>query len=159
MVEDRPGTKIAEQMMSRPDGATMDEVIAATGGPQYNVLRRLEGRGYRIRKVRRKGEQHARYFAKAPATPSYEAEYVTDKGQVTIPQEIRERLRLGAERRSASPLKTATEIVVTNEGSKLSDLFGILGKPPRSLTLKEMDEVIAQAAVDRYLRSSGRKKR
>jgi hypothetical protein len=48
---------------------------------------------------------------------------------------------------------------VTSEGSKLSDLFGILGKPPRSLTLKEMDEVIAQAAVDRYLRSSGRKKR
>ena len=30
--EDRPGTKIAEQMMTRPDGATMDEIVAATAG-------------------------------------------------------------------------------------------------------------------------------
>jgi len=67
VVEDRPGTKIAEQMMTRPDGATMDEIVAATGGPQYNVLRRLEGRGYRIRKV--KEGRATRYFAKAPATP------------------------------------------------------------------------------------------
>jgi len=59
----------------------------------------------------------------------------------------------------AAEVEDGDRIVVTNEGSKLSDLFGILGKPPRSLTLKEMDEVIAQAAVDRYLRSSGRKKR
>jgi len=156
MVEDRPGTKIAEQMMSRPDGATMDEIVAATGGPQYNVLRRLEGRGYRIRKV--KEGRATRYFAKAPGTPSYEAT-VTDKGQVTIPKEIRERLRLGAGAKIRLTVEDGDRIVVTNEGSKLSDLFGILGKPPRSLTLKEMDEVIAQAAVDRYLRSSGRKKR
>ena len=156
MVEDRPGTKIAEQMMTRPDGATMDEIVAATGGPQYNVLRRLEGRGYRIRKV--KDGRATRYFAKAPAIPSYEAT-VTDKGQVTIPKEIRERLRLGAGAKIRLTVEDGDRIVVTNEGSKLSDLFGILGKPPRSLTLKEMDEVIAQAAVDRYLRSSGRKKR
>jgi hypothetical protein len=42
---------------------------------------------------------------------------------------------------------------------RLSELTGILPKPKRTLTLEEMDEVIAQAAVDRYLRAVGRKKR
>ena len=91
MNDDRPGSELAERLMTRPDGATMDEMVAATGGPQYNVLKRLEGRGYRIRKV--KEGRTTRYFAEAPSTPSYEAT-VTSKGQVTLPKEIRERLRL-----------------------------------------------------------------
>ena len=36
---------LAEQMLTAQSGATMDEIIAATGGPQYNVLRKLEARG------------------------------------------------------------------------------------------------------------------
>ena len=68
MVEDRPGTKIAEQMMTRPDVATVDEIVAATGGPQYNVLRRLEGRGYRIRKV--KEGRATRFLSSSPAAIS-----------------------------------------------------------------------------------------
>ncbi len=47
-----PGSKAAERLLIRPAGATMDELIAATGGPQYNVLRRLEARGYAVRKLR-----------------------------------------------------------------------------------------------------------
>ncbi len=71
MTEENAGTKKAERLMTRPDGATMDEIVAVTGGPQYNVLRRLEGRGYRIRKV--KEGRATRYFAAPPASPSYVA--------------------------------------------------------------------------------------
>jgi sugar-specific transcriptional regulator TrmB len=60
-----PGTKLAERLVTKPGGATMAELIAATGGPQYNVLKRLEARGYRVRKV--KEGKETRYFAAAPA--------------------------------------------------------------------------------------------
>jgi AbrB family looped-hinge helix DNA binding protein len=156
VTDDVPGTKIAERLITRPDGATMDEIIAATGGPQYNVLKRLEARGYRLRKV--KEGRETRYFAEAPASPSYEAT-VTGKGQITLPKEVRERLRLRDGGKVRFTFEDGDRIVVTNGGPRLSDLFGILGKPPRSLTLEEMDEVIQQAAVDRYLRAVGRKRR
>ena len=42
-------TKITERLLTRPGGATMREIIAATGGPQYNELKRLSARGYAIR--------------------------------------------------------------------------------------------------------------
>ena len=86
MNEHLPGTKLAERLLARPNGATMAEIIAATGGPQYNVLKKLEGRGYRIRKV--KEGKETRYFAEPPAAPFYEAT-ITSKGQVTIPKELR----------------------------------------------------------------------
>ena len=156
MDENLPGTKVAERLMTRSDGATMDEIVAATGGPQYNVLRRLEGRGYRIRKV--KEGKATRYFAVPPAAQSYDAT-VTSKGQITLPKEVRERLRVRDGGKVRFTFEDEDRIVVTNGGLRLSDLFGILGKPPRSLTLEEMDEVIQQAAVDRYLRAVGRKKR
>jgi AbrB family looped-hinge helix DNA binding protein len=156
MTDESAGTKIAERLMTRPDGATMDEIVAATGGPQYNLLRKLQGRGYRIRKV--KEGKATRYFAEPPAAPSYEAT-VTSKGQVTLPKEVRERLRVSEGCKVRFTLEDGGRIVVTKSGPRLSELFGILGKPPRSLTLEEMDEVIQQGAVDRYLRAVGRKKR
>ncbi len=69
MTDDVAGTKVAERLMTRPSGATMDEMVAATGGPQYNILKKLEGRGYRIRKV--KEGKATRYFATPPAKSSY----------------------------------------------------------------------------------------
>jgi AbrB family looped-hinge helix DNA binding protein len=156
MNEHLPGTKLAERLVTQPDGATMAEIIAATGGPQYNVLKRLEARGYRLRKVKEGNE--TRYFAEPPATPSCEAT-VTSKGQVTLPKEVRERLRLSDGAKVRFTFEDRDRVVLSRGGSKLSDLFGILGKPPRSLTLEEMDEVIQQAAVDRYRRAVGRKKR
>jgi antitoxin PrlF len=155
MTDDRPGTKIAEQLMTRPDGATMDEIVAATGGPQYNVLRRLQGRGYRIHKV--KQGKATRYFATAPDNPSYTTT-LTSKGQVTVPQEVREQLRL----RGGQQLKFTVEgdrVIVTPLYRRLSELFGILPKPKRTVTLEEMDKVVRQAAVDRYLRAVSRKER
>jgi antitoxin PrlF len=150
MDEHLPGTKLAERLMTRPGGATMDEIVAATGGPQYNVLRKLEGRGYRIRKV--KEGRATRYFAEAPAVPSYEAT-VTSKGQVTLPKEVRERLRVHDGGKVRFSIEDGNRIVVSHAGVRLSDLFGILGKPRRSATLEEMDEAVRQGAVQRYLRS------
>ena len=39
MNEHVPGTKLAERLLTRPQGATMAEIIARDGGPQYNVLK------------------------------------------------------------------------------------------------------------------------
>lgn len=156
MDENLPGTKLAEQLMTRPAGATMDEIVAATGGPQYNVLRRLEGRGYRIRKI--KEGRATRYFATPPAAPSYEAT-VIGKGQVTLPKEVRDRLQLNAGSSVRFTLEKGGRVVVARGGERLRDLFGILGKPPRSATLEQMDEAVKRGAVDRYLRAVGRKKR
>lgn len=147
---DSSGARIAERLMTRPQGATMDEMIAATGGPQYNVLRRLRGRGYRIRKL--KEDRRTRYFAEAPSAPSYEAT-VTGKGQVTLPKEIRERLNVSDGSKVRFTVEDGGRIVVARGGPSIRDLFGILGKPRRSATLEEMDEAIRQHAVERYLRS------
>jgi len=133
----------------------MPEIIAATGGPQYNVLKGLEARGYRVRKV--KEGRSTRYFAEPPAQPSYDAT-VTSKGQVTLPKELRERLRV----RSGDKVRFTPEgegrIVMARASHSIRDMFGILGKPPRSLTLEEIDEVIRKAAVERFQRAVGRKK-
>ncbi|MEJ2435479.1 MAG: hypothetical protein P8Y53_20865, partial [Pseudolabrys sp.] len=50
--------KLAEQMLTRPGGATMREIIAATGGPQYNKLKQLEGLGYAVSKAKEGRETH-----------------------------------------------------------------------------------------------------
>jgi AbrB family looped-hinge helix DNA binding protein len=133
----------------------MREIIAATGGPQYNELKRLSARGYAVRKVREGNE--TRYFATAPEMPSFEAT-VTDKGQITIPREVRDRLRLHAGHKVRFSVEGANRAVMVPVGPRLSDLAGLLGKPKRSATLEEMDAAIRQAAVDRYLRAVGKKR-
>jgi antitoxin PrlF len=151
MNEQIPGAKLAEQLLARPDGATMDEIVAATGGPQYNVLRKLEGRGYHIRKV--KEGRATRYFATPPAAHSFEAT-VTSKGQVTVPKEVRDHLGLPAGGKVLFELASDGRAVIKPAELSVQRLFGILGKPPRSATIEEMDEAIRQGAVERYLRST-----
>jgi AbrB family looped-hinge helix DNA binding protein len=151
MDEHLPGTKRAERLVTQPNGATMAEIIAATGGPQYNVLKKLEARGYRVRRV--KEGKETRYFATPPAALSYEAT-VTSKGQVTLPKEVRERLRVRAGGKVRFTFEEGDRIAVARGGSRLSDLFGILGKPRRHATLEQMDEAVRQGAVQRYLRST-----
>lgn len=155
MNEHIPGTKLSEQLLVRPEGATMDEIVAATGGPQYNVLRKLEGRGYRILKV--KEGRATRYFATPPAAPSFEAT-ITSKGQVTIPQEVRDRLRLRSGQKVRFAIEDENRAVITPASPRLSDLAGILGKPKRTATLEEMDEAIRNGAVERFFRAVGKKR-
>src|ERR1700736_7043067 len=94
--------KMTERLLTRSGGATMRDIIAATGGPQYNELKRLAARGYAVRKVKEGSE--TRYFAAPPAAPSFETT-LTSKGQVTLPKEIRERLNV----RTGSKLRFSVE--------------------------------------------------
>ena len=147
---------IAERLMTRPEGATMDEILTATGGSyQYNAIRRLESRGYKVT-TKREGRAK-RYFARPPAAPAYEA-VVTRKGQVTVPKEIRRHLRLGAGQTLRFSLDDSDRVVMTPTYKSLSELVGVLPKPKRVISIEEMDRAIAKGAVDRYARAVGKKR-
>jgi antitoxin PrlF len=144
---------IAERLMSRPQGATMDEILAETGGSfQYNAKRRLEARGYAIH-MRREGRS-IRYWAKPPHSREFDVP-VTDKGQLTIPKDVRQRLGLRKGGKVRLTLEGDDRVVMQPKEVRLSDLAGMLGKPPRSLTLEEIDDVIAGVAIERYRRAKG----
>jgi len=83
---------------------------------------------------------------------------VTDKGQITIPLEVRERLRLRRGSKVRFVVEDGGRATIAPVETRLSDLVGLLGKPKRSATLEEMDEAIRKGAVDRYLRAVGRKR-
>ncbi len=122
----------------------MDELIAATGGPQYNVLRRLTAHGYRITKTKEGGI--TRYSATAPARAAYELA-VSEKGQVTLPKELRERLGVGR----GGLLRAVVEnerLIVARKGGGIEDLFGILPRPARPRTLAEIERGIEEGAAD-----------
>jgi AbrB family looped-hinge helix DNA binding protein len=146
MNEHVPGTKIAERLFSRPQGATMAEVVAATGGRQHNLLERLKARGYAIRS--RKEGRTTRYWAKPPGAPSYDVP-VTNKGQVTVPKEVRDHLGLRAGGRLRFVLEEG-RVVLQRPNETIDDLVGILGKPPRRLTLEQIAEAIPRAVVEKY---------
>ncbi len=141
-----PGAKMAERLFARSEGATMDEVIAATGGPQYNVLRRLEAKGYRVRKVR--DGRGTRYFVQPPANPSYELT-VSERGQVVLPKELRDGLGVS----TGGKLEARVEgggITIRAKTRGIADLIGMLHRPGmRALSLAEMDTAIAEGAKER----------
>ena len=66
MNEHVSGSKIAERMLSRPEGATMSELIAATGGPQYNLLKRLKATGRTVRETREARQTRYRLLFDTP---------------------------------------------------------------------------------------------
>jgi AbrB family looped-hinge helix DNA binding protein len=78
---------------------------------------------------------------------------VTSKGQITIPQDVRERLGIVA--------GTKVEFVPTPQGrilfiprtGLLKDLAGIVKWDGPPVTVEEMDEAITEGAVERYQRS------
>ena len=143
------GAKIATRLFTRPEGATMAEIVAATGGPQYNLLKRLEGQGCSVRKVRTGNT--TRYFVSPPPVPSYEAT-VTSQGQITIPAEIRERLGVKAGGKLRLTVESDERVVVGPVDLSIRRMFGMLGKPRRTLTVEEMDDAVAQAVVEKHRR-------
>ena len=142
-----PNTKIAERLLTRPEGATMREIRDATGSDQYGVLRKLSECGHSIREV--KEGTATRYFAAPPAAPSFEVT-VTSKGQVTIPVEVRERLGVRAGGKLCLALEADDRVVMTPVDLSVRRLHGILGKPKRSLTMAEMDEAAREAVVGKH---------
>jgi len=77
---------------------------------------------------------------------------MTSKGQVTIPKVIRDQLGLRSGVTLHFWIDPTGRIVVTPLTLELEDLFGILPRPPKPLSLEEIDEAIAEAAVERATR-------
>lgn len=71
---------------------------------------------------------------------------MTSKGQLTIPKEIRDELKLTPGTRFYVTIRNG-QVVAVPKNKKLADLAGILGKPPDGarLTVEAMDEAIMEA--------------
>jgi len=147
--------EIAKQMFSRKGGATMDEVIATVGGPKYNLLRALKAKGFGVRSA--KEGRSTRYWVMPPRVRAFELQ-VARNGQTTLPKEMRKQLGVVAGGKLRCEVAENDSVVMTARPRSIQDAFGMLGKPPRSATLEEMDEGIRRAVVERYLRAVGRKR-
>lgn len=68
---------------------------------------------------------------------------ITSKGQITIPSSIREKLHLSAGSKVEYIVHDNCIIMVPINGM-VTKLKGILPKPPKSLTIEEMNNVIRE---------------
>jgi len=74
---------------------------------------------------------------------------VTSKGQVTLPVETRRRLGIRAGTRLEFIVKDDDRLEVVRVGGSIRDLKGLLPRPPRKLSLNEMEQAIARGARGR----------
>ena len=83
---------------------------------------------------------------------------MTSKGQVTVPKAIRDRLNLKTGDKLEF-IEINGQVVLNARNLRAIDLAGILGPPPsgKSLTIEEIDDAIAEAAIERYERSLDRR--
>jgi antitoxin PrlF len=137
-------TRLAESLFARPEGATMDEVLRVTGGYRYNVLRRLEAKGWLVRRKREDGV--TRYWAEPPSVRTFELK-VARNGQVTLPKAAREELGVPNGGRLTLKLDPARHAEIAPVSVSLRDLRGILPKPRKAATLAEIEEGIACGAT------------
>ncbi|HEV7228204.1 AbrB/MazE/SpoVT family DNA-binding domain-containing protein [Brevundimonas sp.] len=83
---------------------------------------------------------------------------ITSKGQITLRKELLHVLGVGpGEQIDVVPTpRGGLELIPTRPKRPISDLFGMLKSPlERPLTIEEINDGIAQGAVDEYLRSIG----
>ena len=78
---------------------------------------------------------------------------VTSKGQVTIPQDVRERLGIVTGTRVEFAERTDGVVVFIPLTASIMDLEGIIPWNGPPVSIEEMDDAIGDAAVERYLRS------
>jgi antitoxin PrlF len=74
---------------------------------------------------------------------------MTSKGQLTIPKDVRDQLGLTTGTRFFVTVRNG-EVIAMPKNKKLSDLAGILGRPPngKSLTIEEIDGAIMEAVTE-----------
>ena len=70
---------------------------------------------------------------------------VSSKGQLVLPKQIREQLKLKAGDRVDLQIEDDEKIVLRPLRKSLADLEGFLPKPPRAISLEEMDETLSRA--------------
>ncbi len=81
---------------------------------------------------------------------------LTSKCQTTIPQEIRQHLKIGPGDRVGYEIVDGKVILVARN-LRAKDLFGILKREgQKPVTIEEMNEAIGEAIVERYERSLDR---
>lgn len=79
---------------------------------------------------------------------------MTSKGQITIPADVRRKLRLRAGTKVDFAENKAGEIVLRPKTGDIRDLYGIVKYKGPPATIEEIDEAIKKAATKRYLRST-----
>jgi antitoxin PrlF len=74
---------------------------------------------------------------------------MTSKGQITIPSEVRDALKLEPGTRFYVSARNG-QVVAIPKNKKLKDFAGILGKPPtgESLTIEEMNDALSETAAE-----------
>jgi antitoxin PrlF len=79
---------------------------------------------------------------------------MTSKGQTTVPKEVRDYLGL-SEGTQVEWIMEDGKATVRPRTLRAADLAGFLGKPPSgvSLTIEEINDAIADAAVERFERA------
>jgi AbrB family looped-hinge helix DNA binding protein len=77
---------------------------------------------------------------------------MTSKGQITVPKEIRMKLRLNPGDRVRFVIEADGKVRFWPAKRDISSLRGILPKPERTATIEEMEEAIRRGAVKRFLR-------
>ena len=78
---------------------------------------------------------------------------MTSKGQITIPVAVRKRLRLRAGSKVDFVENEAGELVLKPRTGDIRALRGIVKYDGPPLSIEDMNDVIADAAVERFLRS------
>jgi len=78
---------------------------------------------------------------------------VTSKGQVTIPVEIRRKLRLRAGSKIDFIENGAGEMVIRSKSGDIGELYGFLKYDGAPLTIEQMDEAIGKGVVEHFKRS------
>lgn len=74
---------------------------------------------------------------------------MTSKGQITIPKDVRDDLRLEAGSKVMFVRLGPREYRLVARTGKISDLYGVLARPGQStLTSDEINEAIADAAAE-----------
>jgi len=81
---------------------------------------------------------------------------ITSKGQTTIPIEIRHRLKLKPGDRIEYIVEEDGKIVLRPRNLDIRELKGILGPPPRRVSLEEMEDAIRTRRAERGMRGLGR---
>jgi antitoxin PrlF len=78
---------------------------------------------------------------------------VTSKGQITIPKEVRERLKLRAGDRVVFVVRSDDDVVLKPAKTDVRELYGMLHRPGRrARTVEEMDQGVAQLLAEKHRR-------
>jgi antitoxin PrlF len=74
---------------------------------------------------------------------------LTSKGQLTIPKEVRESLKLSPGTRLYVTVRNG-QVIAVPKNRKLSDLAGMMGSPPSGglLSVEDINETVMDAVVE-----------